>query len=194
MSIVSLVSGGLDSTLMAVLAHEVGERQFPLFVDYGQRAKARELAACLRSFEELRLPTPVVVGVNGFGKTIRSGLTDKNLRIYEDAFTPGRNLLFLLIGAAYAHQVGADSVAIGLLHEDTSFFPDQTKSFLSSAESTLALAIDSPIQVITPLFHFHKPDVVALAQQKGIDKTYSCHLGNEVPCGRCIACQEFEGT
>ena len=193
MTTVSLVSGGLDSTLMAVLTREVGEKQFPLFVDFGQCAKERELAACRRSFAELRLPEPVVMNVTGFGKTIRSSLTDSRLRIYEDAFTPGRNLLFLLVGAAYAHQVGAASVAIGLLHEDTSLFPDQTQSFLSSAESTLALAIDRPLRVIAPLSAFHKADVVSLAREKGIDRTYSCHLGDAEPCGRCIACKEFEG-
>ena len=117
MSMVSLVSGGLDSTLMAVLARDVGKEQYPLFVDFGQRARTRELAACRRSMAALNLPEPVVMDVNGFGKVVRSGLTDKTLRVYEDAFTPGRNLLFLLVAAAYAHRVGADTVGIGLLHE-----------------------------------------------------------------------------
>ena len=194
MSMVSLVSGGLDSTLMAVLARDVGEEQYPLFVDFGQRARARELAACRRSMAALNLPEPVVMDINGFGKIVRSGLTDDTLRVYEDAFTPGRNLLFLLVAAAYAHKVGADTVGIGLLHEDTSFFPDQTSAFLSAAEATLALAVDRPIRVVAPLASFHKADVVALAIEKGIEQTYSCHVGDKVPCGQCIACREFEGT
>ena len=193
MSMVSLVSGGLDSTLMAALARDLGERQFPLYVDFGQCAKQRELAACRQSLKALKLPQPMIMDVSGFGKTIRSSLTDRRLRIYEDAFTPGRNLLFLMVGAAYAHQVGAEAVAIGLLHEDTSLFPDQTQDFLSSAEATLALAIDRPIRVVAPLAEFHKADVVALAKEKGIGPTYSCHLGDKDPCGRCIACKEFEG-
>ena len=43
MSIVTLVSGGLDSTLVAKLAQEEGLRQHPLFIDYGQRSRDREL-------------------------------------------------------------------------------------------------------------------------------------------------------
>ena len=194
MSMVSLVSGGLDSTLMAVLARNVGEVQYPLFVDFGQCAKERELAACRRSMAGLQLPEPVIMDVSGFGRIIRSSLTDRSLRIYEDAFTPGRNLLFLLAGAAYARQVGADSISIGLLHEDTSLFPDQTEVFLSAAETVLELSIDRPIAIRVPLFSFFKADVVALAREKGISQTYSCHLGMEEPCGRCIACKEFEGT
>jgi len=42
---------------------------------------------------------------------------------------PGRNMMFLLIGGAYAYQVGAAAVAIGLLNEASSIFPDQTKDF-----------------------------------------------------------------
>lgn len=194
MSMVNLVSGGLDSTLMVALARDVGEEQYPLFVDFGQRAKTRELAACRRSMALLKLPEPVVMDVNGFGKVVRSGLTDKTLRVFEDAFTPGRNLLFLLVAAAYADRVGADTVGIGLLHEDTSLFPDQTLGFLSAAEATLALAVDRPIRIVAPLASFHKGDVVALAREKGIDQTYSCHVGDKVPCGECIACREFEGT
>ena len=43
MSIVTLVSGGLDSTLVALLTRDAGIQQHPLFIDYGQRAKTLEL-------------------------------------------------------------------------------------------------------------------------------------------------------
>lgn len=192
MSIVTLVSGGLDSTLMALMTQETGIEQFPLFVDYGQRARDRELSACQRSMARLGLPTPQVAGLGGYGVLIRSGLTDPRLHAVEDAFTPGRNMLFLLVGAAFAYQTGADAVAIGLLHEDDSLFPDQTSTFLAQAEGMLATIMGRPINVLAPLSKFHKRDVVALAKSKGIDGTYSCHLGGEQPCGSCIACREFQ--
>lgn len=192
MSIVTLVSGGLDSTLVALLTREMGIEQHPLFVDYGQRARDRELSACQRSMLKLGLPIPHVAGLSGFGSLIRSGLTDAGLHAVEDAFTPGRNMLFLLVGAAFAYQVGADAVAVGLLHEDDSLFPDQTLAFLNQAEGVLSTCMGRRIGVLAPLSSFHKRDVVALAKSKGIDGTYSCHLGGERPCGTCIACREFE--
>ncbi|MFC0104510.1 7-cyano-7-deazaguanine synthase [Sphingopyxis terrae] len=192
MSIVTLVSGGLDSTLVAHLAKSEGIEQFPLFIDYGQRARDRELAACRAAMHILGLDGPEIAALSGFGALIRSGLTDPSLRVLEDAFTPGRNLLFLMTGAAYAYQQGADAVSIGLLHEDTTLFPDQRPLFLESAERLISLAMGRTIRVLTPLASFHKIDVVALAERHGIANTYSCHAGDAEPCGECIACNEFK--
>ena len=192
MSVVTLVSGGLDSTLVALLTQELGIEQHPLFVDYGQRARDRELSASQRSMARLGLPAPQVAGLGGYGTLIRSGLTDPGLHVVEDAFTPGRNMLFLLVAAAFAYQTGADAVAVGLLDENDSLFPDQTSAFLGQAEGVLATCMGRPIKVLAPLSGFHKRDVVALAKSKGIDGTYSCHLGGERPCGTCIACREFQ--
>lgn len=191
MSVVTLVSGGLDSLLVACLAKEEGLSQFPLFIDYGQRARDQEYEACVRGMAQLGLPQPVIADLNGFGQLIRSGLTDTSQKVYEDAYTPGRNLLFLLAAAAYAAKIGADAVSIGLLHEDTSLFPDQTENFLRSAEATLSLAVAKNVRVLAPLATFHKQDVVRLAEEKRLTGSYSCHLGEAEPCGYCIACREF---
>ena len=192
MSVVTLVSGGLDSTLVAYLAVEEGLEQHPLFIDYGQRARDRELAACRAAMKTLGLPPPEIADLSGYGRIIRSGLTDTALRVLEDAYTPGRNMLFLLTAAAYAVQRGANAVSIGLLHEDTSLFPDQTSSFLADVEPLLERAVARPIRVIAPLAAFHKSDVIQLAADKGVSNTYSCHLGEAEPCGACIACNEFK--
>jgi 7-cyano-7-deazaguanine synthase len=192
MSIVTLVSGGLDSTLMAVLANEAQIEQFPLFVNYGQRSLKRELAACRRSMRINHLPEPAVADIAGFGTLIRSGLTDRKLHVVEDAFTPGRNLLFLLLGAAYAYEVGANAVTIGLLSERTSLFPDQTSHFIATAQGMLSECMGREIRVLTPLCNFTKHDVVRLSRKRKIDgTTYSCHMGGQLPCGRCISCREF---
>lgn len=192
MSIVTLVSGGLDSTLVACLAKEEGVYQFPLFIDYGQRARDRELAACRLAMASLALPEPQIAELSGYGRLIRSGLTDSGLRVIEDAFTPGRNMLFLLTAAALAMQTTADAVSIGLLNEDTSLFPDQTAAFLANAEQMIERCMGRRIRVLAPLAMFHKHEVVELARSKGISGTYSCHMGGAAPCMNCISCNEFK--
>ena len=126
MGIVTLVSGGMDSTLMSLMAQEEGIVLFPLFVDYGQLAADKEWETCKHLHKKYDLPKVTRMDLSGFGETIPSGITNSHLRINEDAFLPGRNLLFILAGAAYAFKVQANSVAIGLLDPVDSLFSDQT--------------------------------------------------------------------
>lgn len=193
MSIVSLVSGGLDSTVMALLVLEEGIKQFPLFIDYGQLSKDKELNACLYNFHRYKLPSPKILPIRGYGELLSSGLTDPKRHIYDDAFLPCRNLMFLTVGAAYAHQCGAKSVAIGLLDESFSLFPDQTNRFIKEAQKLISMGLGHSIEILTPLMSFSKADVVRIAKSKGINKTYSCHAGKNTPCGVCVACREYNG-
>tara|TARA_Y100000052_G_C2953923_1_gene89040 strand:+ start:2161 stop:2748 length:588 start_codon:yes stop_codon:yes gene_type:complete len=192
MRIVTLVSGGLDSTLVVKLAKDEGVEIYPLFIDYGQIARETELKSCEEALAAVGVHKFEIAELSGFGKLIKSGLTDPTLDIVNDAFTPGRNMLFLLTAAAYAYQNNADAISIGLLHESTSLFPDQSTEFLEKAEELIEVIMGYKIRVLAPLREFMKPDVIELAKLKGITKTYSCHTGNLEPCGKCIACKEFE--
>ena len=184
------MSGGVDSSLVATLSLDQGIEVIPLFVDYGQLARDAELAACRRVCSSLGLAQPLVMDVHGFGNIVPSGLTDPSRRINEDAFLPGRNLLFVLAGAAVAHSRGASGVAIGLLDDSARLFPDQSREFVEAAERLISIAIGSQIRVLAPLMSFTKADVLALASSRGLEGTYSCHAGTAEPCGKCVSCVE----
>ena len=193
MSIVSLVSGGLDSSVMALMIREEGLEQFPVFINYGQINYSRESKACHALFSRKSLPAPMTVNISGWGAANPCGITDASKRVVEDAFLPGRNLMFLLIAGSYAHKVGAGAVAIGLLDESKSIFPDQTRSFCNQAESILTCVLGRTLKVLTPLITFEKADVVRAAKLLDVNGTYSCHSGGPEPCGVCIACREYHG-
>ena len=191
MSIVTLVSGGYDSTLMSLLAHEEGIDIFPLFVRYGQLAARKEWEACQKIHIRHGLPEVTHMDLSGFGEIIARGLTDKDWRPGENAFVPGRNLLLTLVGAVYASRVRANSVALGLIRPGEHPFPDQTKEFIAQCELAIKAAIGKPIVVITPLIQFSKRDVIQLAHQRGVEGTYSCYSGTDVPCGTCMSCVDI---
>lgn len=193
MSIVNLVSGGLDSTLIGVLAKEERIQVYPLFIDYGQRAAQREWQACQSVHQVLGLPFPNRIDLSDFGRIICSGLTSSQKDLKAEAFTPGRNMLFLTIGSAYAYQIGASAVAIGLLSERYSLFPDQRAGFINQMELAVDAALGRAIRIVAPLFDFSKADVLRMADEKGIRGTYSCHAGTDPPCGACISCLESLG-
>ncbi len=192
MSIVTLLSGGIDSCLMSVLTKETGRDQKPLFINYGQLNYSNEYKSVMAHTSQFSLQKPAVIDVSGYGKIISSGLTDTSKHIVDEAFLPGRNMLFLLLASSFALQNECSAISIGLLREDKAIFPDQTNNFLYSAEDTIAKALGQKIEIAAPLREFYKKDVIEMAHEKGIVATYSCHAGGEVPCGMCISCMEFK--
>lgn len=191
MRVVTLVSGGLDSTVMAVMIRDQNIEQRPLFVNYRQRAFNAEWDACKNVFSKMSLPNPTLMDLSGFGHLILSGLTTPDLDVREHAFLPGRNLLFLLAASAYAWQEDCSAVAIGLLNEETHLFPDQTQQFLTKSQEAISEALFLKLKVIAPLMHLSKADVIGIARNRSICGTYSCHAGTNPPCGICVSCLEI---
>jgi len=189
---VCMASGGLDSLVCMLLIKKSGLSALPIFVDYGQINKRLEFGALSDAASIHGFPAPIAVDVSGFGKVIRTGLTDPGKRVNEDAFTPNRNLLFVTIGSAVAFSRGINNVVLGLLSEQTAIFPDQTDSFLTLANSAISESLGHSTRIICPLRDYEKADVVRLAGELGIRRYYSCHSGTEVPCGKCIACLEYQ--
>ncbi len=179
---------------MALLAQEEGLKQHPLFVDYGQLAASREWSACRAVFRRLRLPAPARIDLPGYGRAIRSGITDRRKNVVREAFLPGRNALLLLTGAAYARQKRAQAVCVGLLNEANHLFPDQTARFLRNVEAMLVDAVAYPVSLKAPLAKLTKSAVVAMAAERSISGTYSCHRGGVGRCGKCISCAEYDGA
>jgi len=189
--VVCLASGGLDSTVCLHLLRERGLHTLPVFINYGQINLVREWGALLAACENGKFPKPIKFDIPAFGAVIRSGLTDATLRVNEDAFTPNRNLLFLLLGASVAYSRGIPNIAMGLLAERTAIFPDQSDRFLNIAQETFKESLGATIGIHAPLRDLTKSEVVKIAQQRKIANFYSCHAGTEVPCGKCIACLEY---
>jgi len=193
MAVVTLVSGGIDSLVMCKMLKNEEEKQYPIFIDYGQLANEKEWISCKKVFKKSNLPEPERIDLSGYGKAIKSGITDERRDIYTDAFLPGRNLMFLVIASAYAYQNGIKNIAIGLLSERNHLFSDQTEEFLVNANFAINSALGDYITILTPLINFNKGEVIELAKRYKlpIDETYSCHSGKEVYCGKCIACKEI---
>lgn len=191
MSIVTLVSGGLDSTLMSLLIKEEQIKQFPLFINYGQLSYSEELKALNYNVKKYNIPKPKEINLSDYGKTIKSGITNKSKDIFFDAFLPNRNMLFLLVASSYAYEMQANTVAIGLLNDSNYIFYDQTKLFVNNFNKLVTKTLDYSIKFLTPLIKFNKQQIVELAKNKGIEGTYSCHKGSQRPCGECISCREY---
>ena len=190
MGLVVLVSGGVDSSVITILASRQGVSVFPLFVDYGQICADREWRACVDVHRKHSLPTPKRMNIAGFGRIVPSGLTDASLDIVERAFLPCRNLLFAICGASYACSLNVSCVALGLIDESQAIFPDQTRAFVERAEDVIHTTVGRAIRLFAPLLSLSKAEILGIARELGLSGTYSCHRGTAIPCGQCISCLE----
>lgn len=191
MKVVTLLSGGLDSSLLACLLKEEGHEQFPIFINYGQINLNKEQEASKRVCSHLMIKNPAIIDLSGYGKVIPSGITSTNCDILKEAFLPNRNALFLITAAAYAYKTNCTHIAIGFLNEENHIFPDQTRAFLDKMEEMVAVSLDKKIKILSPFIRLNKIDIINLSHTKGLENTYSCHAGGEEPCGKCISCLEF---
>jgi 7-cyano-7-deazaguanine synthase len=173
------------------LLRRQGTKALPVFINYGQRNREREFRALERNLKAEKFSRPQIIDISGFGKVIRSGLTDPRKRVFEDAFTPNRNLLFLTLAASVAFSRGISFVILGFLSEKTAIFPDQSDSFLSATKHALSESLGVNIEIVCPLRDMRKQDVVRLSKTLRVRTSYSCHAGGEKPCGKCIACLEY---
>src|SRR5437016_5842408 len=175
MRAVVLSSGGLDSSVLMLLMQGEGIEIRPLHVNYGQVSELQEWRACGLVCAHLNIGPPQRIDLRDLGR-IPSGITNRQ-RPDQSVYYPARNLLLATVGAAFAFSEGIDTVAIGLI--SNAIFPDQTRAFVTAAESAISEAIGHRMSVLTPLIALDNRDVLKIAKAYGlpIERTYSCHRG-----------------
>lgn len=200
---VVLLSGGLDSMVVAALARERGHGVHALSVDYGQRHRreldaARAIAQRLGVLRHIVLPLDLTV----FGG---SALT-ADIAVPRDGVDPGipvtyvpaRNLVFLALTTAFAETAGARDVFIGVNAIDYSGYPDCRPEFIASFAETARLgtkmgAEGNPLTIHAPLQHMGKADIARECVRLGLDPawSWSCYDpgADGHACGLCDSCR-----
>jgi len=182
-AVVVLLSGGVESS---TLLHEEARHSVPtgVFIDYGQRAARRELAAARIQCRALGARF-VRLDIAAAGRTFRAGQTH---RLHVPL--PHRNLVILSLGLSYCAQIGAVRLAIALNSEDAADYASATPQFIE-AFGRAALDLDD-IAVVAPLVVLTKAQTIehGLALDVDYALTYSCLLGGAKHCGRCPQCRK----
>lgn len=198
-----LLSGGLDSMVVAGLAREQGYALHALTIDYGQRHR-RELDAARQIGERLGVERHVFLSLDLrlFGG---SALTD-SIDVPKDGvsdvipvtYVPARNLIFLSLTTAFAEAGGARDLFIGVNALDYSGYPDCRPEFIASFAETARLATrigaeGSPLVIHAPLQHMTKADIAREAYRLALDPAWSWSCYDPTPsgmaCGMCDSCR-----
>ena len=201
---VVLLSGGLDSAVsLAALCNTPGTEVLrAVFVDYGQRNKAKELTAATSLAQHYGVPLQVL-SLDWLAALLPEGMKHGGDALspttVHQVWVPNRNGVLLHMGAALAEGHGASHVAFGAnLDEAESGFPDNGQAFWELMNQTLARSTRTGVKLLAPVGTLRKTEIVALgvALQVPFEHVWSCYengLGPEqnLPCGVCASCQHL---
>lgn len=199
--VVALLSGGLDSAVMAGLAVDRGDPILPLFVRQGFVWEDEEEAAVRRFLRGLNayapgLVHPLLVSTISAPRELAGAWAVDTAQPAPDArsadeavYLPGRNLGLLTQAALVAYSHGLARIQIGAL--STNPFPDATPEFFRSFENSVYEAMRWRVRVEVPLGNITKTEALEMGLRYRLETTLSCiHPASGVHCGICNKCEE----
>jgi 7-cyano-7-deazaguanine synthase len=201
MKSIVLLSGGMDSTLTAVIARNESTEVAALHLNYRHRTERRELKAYTDIADALSISQRLVVDIEFLRHIGGSSLTDKKIDVTKadlttteipSSYVPFRNGNFLAIATSWAEVIGAERIYIGAVEEDSSGYPDCRRSFFDAFEQTIDIGTkpDTRIRIVTPVIRMHKSEIVreSIRLNAPLEKTWSCYQSEEIACGECDSC------
>src|ERR1700733_306914 len=197
------LSGGMDSCVCAALA----ARDFEVFAvhfSYGQRTEARELRSAKEVARIVGVQELLHLKIDLFRRIGGSALTDTAIAVpvasadettigseVPVTYVPFRNAHFLSAAVSWAEVLGARTVFIGAVEQDSSGYPDCRPAYYDAFNQLIRMGTkDGQIRVETPLIQMRKSEIVRLGVELGapFHVSWSCYAGETKACGVCESC------
>lgn len=198
---VVLLSGGMDSCVLAAFAARECRQLLALHVNYGQRTERRELKAFQDICDFYGIEKRLVVDIGYLKQIGGSCLTDPSIEVplgqFDESgipvsYVPFRNAHLLSIAVSWAEVEGARAIYIGAVEVDSSGYPDCRKSFIEAFNAAVREGTkpETEIEIRAPFVTLAKRDIVAMGKSLGapFHLTWSCYKDEDVACGECDSC------
>jgi len=196
------VSGGLDSCVAAACIIEWGYAPAFLHVCYGQRTQERELKAFHDIADYYSVRERLVCNVGHLIQIGGSALTDPAISVPDGdlsrreiprTYVPFRNANLLSVAVSWAEVLGAGTICIGAVEEDSSGYPDCRREFFEAFESAIEKGTrpETRIRILTPLIELNKAKIVerGIRLHAPLELTWSCYRNATFACGKCDSCR-----
>lgn len=171
-----LLSGGIDSACLIPFLSAEYKPLSAFFVDYGQSAAEREISSARRIASHFQVPL-TTVAIEGS-------------RSKSNGVIAGRNAMLITLGLM-EFSATSGFIAIGI-HAGTNYM-DCAPQFVNDIQLVVDGYYGGAVRVVAPFLHWSKQQVWAYAQNRiPIAATYSCELGLDQPCGKCLSCMDLE--
>jgi 7-cyano-7-deazaguanine synthase len=207
-NVVSVLSGGLDSTIMTyILARKYGpERVFALSYNYGQKQKL-ELEMAAKTCEYLGIAHKVLdLGILGdIAKQVSANIggTDVKMPTIKDVlgdpqpktYVPFRNMILNSLAFSFAEANKASHVFTGLQVHDEYGYWDTTQKFVDCMNAVADQNRTHKVKLEAPFSQLSKYDEIMIAEEMGgvkYEYTLTCYNPDEEghSCGVCPSCAE----
>lgn len=200
-----VLSGGLDSTVVATMACEKFSEVHLIHYQYGAKAQTPELQAFndIYDFLRKRYPDTKLVKqvfdlsfIKKLGGSVltqgRRGKIAQGERGVETAneWVPARNTVMIAMAAAYCDRHGIGSIQLGLNEQEAGVHRDNSVEFYTALDKAVALGTKSETTLLMPLGNMVKHHIWAKGMEVGapLHLSWSCYEGGKVRCGRCGPC------
>lgn len=198
---ITVLSGGMDSTVLAYLANGLYERVDLVSIDYGQRHRT-ELDFAARTAERLGARHDIV-DLSGVRTLLTGSALTDDVEVPHGHYAadnmattvvPNRNATLVSIAYMAAVARRADAVLVGVHAGDHFVYPDCRPDFVGQLGVALQTGNEGVAQPVlkAPFVHNTKTDICRLGAALSVDwtLTWSCYEGGSVHCGRCGTCVE----
>jgi 7-cyano-7-deazaguanine synthase len=197
------LSGGMDSCVCAALAARDYE-VYAIHFSYGQRTEARELRSAQEVARLVGVRELMHLKIDLFRRIGGSALTDAAIAVPEASaneaeigseipvtYVPFRNAHFLSAAVSWAEVLGAKTVFIGAVEQDSSGYPDCRPAYYDAFNQLIRMGTkDGQIRVVTPLIAMRKSEIVRLGVELDapFHVSWSCYSSETEACGVCESC------
>jgi 7-cyano-7-deazaguanine synthase len=193
----------MDSCVCAALAARDYE-VYAIHFSYGQRTEARELRSAQEIARLVGVRELLHLKIDLFRRIGGSALTDSAIAVPQASanedeigteipvtYVPFRNAHFLSAAVSWAEVLGAKTVFIGAVEQDSSGYPDCRPAYYDAFNQLIRTGTkDGEIRVVTPLIAMRKSEIVRLGVELGapFHVSWSCYSGETEACGVCESC------
>jgi 7-cyano-7-deazaguanine synthase len=202
---VVLLSGGMDSCVTAAIARQTHDLAV-LHVSYAQRTERRERQAFDAIADFWGVSDRVAARFEHFAQIGGSALTDSRVAVPEAdssapvsaegipvTYVPFRNAHFLSVAVSWAEVIGASSIFVGAVAEDSSGYPDCRPEYYRVFEELARVGTrpETQIEIVTPVIGMRKSEIVRRGLELGapLGLTWSCYQYEDAACGACDSCR-----
>lgn len=213
--VVMLMSGGLDSNVLAAMYSWYDYEVHYLYVDYGQNSRYQE-QCCVKAIvaeyggtyhmAKVQLPwlrsSSILVGNQEVRDWDNEG--ESLNTIQELTYVPARNLMLLSMAQSLAEGLGISNITCAFDGAETPFThtplagtTDKHPRFVKMLANTMTESSKmywtngSRTKIMTPLMGKLKHEIIKEGLKYGarFDLSWSCYNNANVPCMKCSACK-----